>query len=271
VEIGAAAAARAGAFSSAVATVHGSHAEPSEPPGIAFDLSPGFPDTALINVKAWTRAWRAAARAALSPAGLVGVSTGDRSRSGDAHLRFRQQLSEHLRQSRGLVADPGRIFLFPGVNAAIRTLAPVARRPGRTLAFEDPGYLGARSAFLAAGSRLRPVPVDHEGIVVSGLKSSDWGVYVTPGHQYPLGARLSVGRRSALLEWAARSEGVVFEDDYDGEFRYHVAPMPAVAAMKAGSERVIYLGTASKCWPASCGRLGGGAGMDDRRGEAGAA
>ena len=246
VGIGAAAAARAGAFSSAVATAHPPRVEPGEPGGIAFDLSPGFPDTSLINVKAWTRAWRTAARDALSPPSRIRLSDSDPSRNGEVHFRLRQQLSEHLRQSRGLLADPGRIFLFPGVNAAIRTLAPAARRPGRTLAFEDPGYPGARSAFLAGGSSLRPVPVDDEGIVVSRLKSSDWGVYVTPGHQYPLGARLSVGRRSALLEWAGRHDGVVFEDDYDGEFRYHVAPMPAVAAMKAGAERVIYLGTASK-------------------------
>jgi len=246
VVIGASAAARAGAFSSAVATASRPAVVRTRPDGVAFDLSPGFPDTALISEKAWTRAWRTAARAALSPPKVTWLGDVGESRSGGAHRRFRQQLSEHLRTSRGLLADPERIFLFSGVNAAIRTLVPLVARPGRTLAFEDPGYPGARAAFLAGGSAPRPVPVDDEGLVVTGLTPGDWGVYVTPGHQYPLGARLSVARRSALLAWADRHDGVVFEDDYDGEFRYQVAPMPAVAAMTAGAERVIYLGTASK-------------------------
>ncbi|MFD1731014.1 hypothetical protein ACFSC4_07900 [Deinococcus malanensis] len=45
-------------------------------------------------------------------------------------------------------------------------------------------------------------------------------VYVTPSHQFPLGVRMSLPRRLALLEWAERHDALIVEDDYDGEFRY---------------------------------------------------
>ena len=50
--------------------------------------------------------------------------------------------------------------------------------------------------------------------------------------------------RLSLLDAAARAGAVVIEDDYDSEFRYDVAPVPALAALDR--EHVAYLGTASK-------------------------
>ena len=132
------------------------------------------------------------------------------------------------------------------MNAAIRTLSRAVRKPGHTLAFEDPGYPAGRRAFVAGGSSVRPVPVDDQGLLVDQLDEDDYGVYVTPAHQYPLGSRLSVERRTAIFSWAMANSAVIFEDDYDGEFRYDVAPMPALRAMSDGADRVIYLGTTSK-------------------------
>lgn len=55
---------------------------------------------------------------------------------------------------------------------------------------------------------------------------------------------MSAPERLDLLSRAQRSGCVVIEDDYDSEFRYDVAPVPALAALdRAG---VAYLGTASK-------------------------
>ena len=67
--------------------------------------------------------------------------------------------------------------------------------------------------------------------------------YVTPAHQHPLGHVMPAADRVALLA-AAREHGtVVMEDDYDSEFRYDVAPIPALASL---DRSVAYLGTASK-------------------------
>ena len=93
---------------------------------------------------------------------------------------------------------------------------------------------------------IRPVPVDDDGIRAQDLRGSDRAGYVTPAHQFPLGGRMPVRRRAALLEWAAAGDALVLEDDYDGEFRYDVPPLTPLRAMPAAARHVVYLGTSSK-------------------------
>lgn len=69
--------------------------------------------------------------------------------------------------------------------------------------------------------------------------------YVTPSHRFPLGATMSLGRRLALLDWAARTGAWILEDDYDGECRYAGRPLPALQGLRSDG-RVIYVGTVSK-------------------------
>ncbi|MGE3539281.1 MAG: hypothetical protein AB7N91_17850 [Candidatus Tectimicrobiota bacterium] len=76
--------------------------------------------------------------------------------------------------------------------------------------------------FLAAGAQLVTVPVDTEGMLTTALPESPRGArlaYVTPSHQFPTGAIMSLGRRLALLQWAEQAQAYVLEDDYDSEFR----------------------------------------------------
>ena len=109
--------------------------------------------------------------------------------------------------------------------------------------------------FAAAGARLVPVPVDGEGLdVAAGERAAPKArlAYVTPSHQFPLGAVMSVSRRLALLAWARRAEAWVLEDDYDSEFRYAGRPLPCLQGLDverqdaAGPARVLYIGTFSK-------------------------
>ena len=67
---------------------------------------------------------------------------------------------------------------------------------------------------------------------------------VTPAHQYPTGVTLHPGRRHAAIEWARAGDGLVIEDDYDGEFRYDRQPVGALQGM--APDHVAYVGTASK-------------------------
>jgi GntR family transcriptional regulator / MocR family aminotransferase len=68
---------------------------------------------------------------------------------------------------------------------------------------------------------------------------------VAPSHATPLGGALPIGRRLALLEWAARANAWVLEDDCDSEFRWEGRPLPPLASLDQ-SGRVIYCGTFSK-------------------------
>jgi len=91
-----------------------------------------------------------------------------------------------------------------------------------------------------------PIPLDHQGIIVSDLYKSDANaVYVTPSHQFPYGMIMPISRRLELLEWADKQNGYIIEDDYDGEFRYKGKPIPALQGLDK-KHRVIYLGTFSK-------------------------
>ncbi|MDZ4362061.1 aminotransferase class I/II-fold pyridoxal phosphate-dependent enzyme, partial [Brevundimonas sp.] len=45
-------------------------------------------------------------------------------------------------------------------------------------------------------------------------------------------------------DWATRTGGFIFDDDYDGEFRYDRQPIGALQALRP--EKVVYLGSTSK-------------------------
>ena len=70
-------------------------------------------------------------------------------------------------------------------------------------------------------------------------------IYLTPSHQYPTGAALSLARRLALLALADRQQAWIVEDDYDSEFHYDGLPIPAMQGLDRRG-RVLYLGTFSK-------------------------
>lgn len=234
---GADVAARAGARSHVVERP--SPASPAAPTtttvGVQWDLRPGRPDTTLIDPTAWRRAWRQAGT----------TLPGNDADHAPSHDELRRALAAHVRRARGLLAEPEEILIVPGVAAFLHAL--VAAVPG-PWALEDPGYVEAWSALELAGRAAQAVPVDDSGLDPSLLSAATRAVYVTPAHQYPLGARMPVSRRAALLDWAVRTDGVVVEDDYDGEFRYDVAPMPALRSLTGAGRHVIYIGTASKLW-----------------------
>ena len=70
-------------------------------------------------------------------------------------------------------------------------------------------------------------------------------IFVSPSRHYPLGATMTPRERGELLAFAERVGAWIIEDDYDSEFRYRGASVPAMQSMDDG-ERVILLGTFSK-------------------------
>jgi GntR family transcriptional regulator/MocR family aminotransferase len=113
---------------------------------------------------------------------------------------------------------------------------------------EHPGFHIHRALLRRRGLIVVPVPVDGEGLMVERLPGGGsagvGAVLVTPAHQMPLGAVLPPRRRAALLDWAARADALVIEDDFDGEYRYDREPVGAIQGL--APERVAYLGSASK-------------------------
>jgi GntR family transcriptional regulator / MocR family aminotransferase len=161
---------------------------------------------------------------------------------------LREAIASYLGMARAVRCEPEHVIIVAGAQQAFSLVATVLLDPGDSVWFEEPGYLGARAAFLGEGARLVPVPVDANGLVVEeGRRRCPEArfAYVTPSFQYPCGVMMSLPRRLELLDWAARTGSWIVEDDYDSEFRYEGRPLAALQGLdRAG--RVIYVGTFSK-------------------------
>jgi GntR family transcriptional regulator / MocR family aminotransferase len=198
-----------------------------------IDLQPGIPWAAGIEPDVWRRAWRQAGTRPPSswpdPYGLP---------------ELRAELATYLRRSRALNITPEHVLVTRGVANGLAAVAAALVSPGDKVGVEEPGYPSAREVLRRAGAHVVPCRVDEHGIVPDGLPADLRMLYTTPAHQYPLGGRPPIARRQALTAWARATGALILEDDYDGEFRYDVAPLPALYAL--APDVVVYLGTASK-------------------------
>src|ERR1700730_966329 len=164
------------------------------------------------------------------------------------YLPFREAIAEYLGAVRGVRCESSQILVTTGSQQALQISAQVLLDPKDRVWIEEPGYPGARQAFLTAGAQLIPVPVDHDGINVAEIirrGRNARAVYVTPSHQYPMGRTMSATRRMLLLNWAVRSGAWIIEDDYDSEYRFGSRPIASLQGLDTDG-RVIYVGTFSK-------------------------
>jgi GntR family transcriptional regulator/MocR family aminotransferase len=161
---------------------------------------------------------------------------------------LRETIASYLRTARSLRCDAEQILIVSGSQQALELSARVLLDPGCRVWVEEPGYSLAREVFALTGCHLVPVPVDREGLdVATGIKRcrKARAAFVTPSHQYPLGATMSASRRFQLLEWAQHTGSWIIEDDYDSEYRYESQPIASLQGLDSNA-RVIYIGTFSK-------------------------
>ena len=158
---------------------------------------------------------------------------------------LREAICAHLRRSRAVVCDPADVIVVSGSQQALDLIVRVLLERGDRVAIEDPSYRGTTEILRAAGVRLLPVPVDREGLNPAKLPGAARICFVTPSHQFPTGAILSLARRLALLEWAKSRNSVIVEDDYDGEFRYEGHPLESLQGLDTEG-RIVYVGTFSR-------------------------
>jgi GntR family transcriptional regulator/MocR family aminotransferase len=164
------------------------------------------------------------------------------------YLPLREAIAAHLSVTRGVRCTPDQIIMTSGEQGALDLAVRALINPGDAVWIEDPGYIGARGALLAAEAWLIPVPVDVQGIdVASGrrLAPSARLVAITPSHQFPTGVTMSLGRRLALLQWAREADAWILEDDDDSEYRWSGRPLEALQGLQGLNTdgRVLYIGT----------------------------
>ncbi|WP_433245992.1 PLP-dependent aminotransferase family protein [Streptosporangium sp. CA-135522] len=215
---------------------------PPPPPNAAaprHDLRPGSPDVSAFPAEAWLRATRRALAATSAEVYDYGDPRG--------RIELRVALSEYLGRTRGVLAPPEQIVITTGYVQALALLARVLDDAGvAEIAMEDPGLGFHREVVRRAGPAVAVLPVDERGARPDRLYRDRrvGAVVVTPAHQYPTGVTLHPARRHAFTEWARGHDGLIVEDDYDGEFRYDRQPVGALQGM--APDHVVYVGSASK-------------------------
>jgi GntR family transcriptional regulator/MocR family aminotransferase len=161
---------------------------------------------------------------------------------------LREAVAAYLQRARAVNATPDQVVIVSGSQQGLDLCARVLLDPGARVLLEEPHYPGARGVFIAAGAQIVAAPVGPDGVDVAALGRAARAVrlaYVTPSHQFPTGALMSLARRLALLRWADRAGAYVIEDDYDSEYRYVGRPVESLQGLDGGG-RVIYVGTFSK-------------------------
>jgi GntR family transcriptional regulator/MocR family aminotransferase len=161
---------------------------------------------------------------------------------------LRAAIAGYLCRARAVAAEPDQVIVVSGSQQGLDLCARVLLDPGARVLLEEPHYPGARGVLAAAGAELVAAPVGPDGIDIDALGAAARDArlaYVTPSHQFPTGALMSLARRLALLRWAERAGAYIVEDDYDSEYRYVGRPVESLQGLDRGG-RVIYLGTFSK-------------------------
>jgi GntR family transcriptional regulator/MocR family aminotransferase len=210
---------------------------PRPAPGVIAFL-PGIPDCDHFPFALWRRLLARHLRAA-TPAVF------DYAEGSAGHQPLREEIAAYVARTRAVKCTPDQVIVVNGSQQALALCAQLLIEPGDRVAFEDPGYQGARRIFEAHGARLLPCPIDKEGIVLDCLEEKARLAYVTPSHQYPTGFSMSLMRRFELLRWARDAGAAVIEDDYSSEYRYSGPPLPSLQGLANGVP-VLYVGTFSK-------------------------
>ncbi|AFY53119.1 transcriptional regulator with HTH domain and aminotransferase domain [Rivularia sp. PCC 7116] len=173
----------------------------------------------------------------------------DYSQEPNGYQPLREAIKRYLARCRAVNCEPEQILITNGTQQALDLILRLLIEPRETIAIENPGYLSARIIFETQQAQILPVSVDSSGLLVKELANQTEKnvrlVYVTPSHQFPTGAILSLPRRLELLNWAQQNGALIIEDDYDSEFRYGEKPIPALQGLDT-SDSVLYIGTFSK-------------------------
>lgn len=204
-------------------------------------FAPGVPEVRLFPLIVWDRL----ERQVIKESGTSCLQHSD----AQGVYRLRQAIANYVNLERGAHATAEQVLILTSSQQAISLCAQLLFDEKDIIACENPMYVGARKAFMAAGLALMPIAVDEQGVqveqIINAAKSSVKGIFLTPSHQYPTGTTLSLERRLALIEWAHQNKTWIIEDDYDSEFHYIGKPTACVQGLDP-YQRTIYIGTFTK-------------------------
>jgi GntR family transcriptional regulator / MocR family aminotransferase len=210
---------------------------PPAPPGV-IDFAPGIPDLPHFPFALWRRLLMRHLR-------KPDQAIFDYAEGAAGYPQLRSEIARYVSRLRAVRCRAEQVIVVNGSQQALDLCARLLLEAGDDVAMENPGYRGAHRVFTACGTRLHPLSIDGDGVVVRHFTRPARLVYVTPSHQLPTGVAMSLGRRLQVIAWARQRGAVIIEDDYCSEYRYSGPPLPSLQGL-ASEVAVIYIGTFSK-------------------------
>jgi 2-aminoadipate transaminase len=160
---------------------------------------------------------------------------------------------------RGVALSREQILVTTGSQQGLDLVARVLLDPGDVVLVELPSYTGAITAFRNAQADMVGVPQEADGIdlgaldaILARLRAGGRRVrllYVVPNFQNPTGLLIGRAKRWRLMEWAARHDLLIVEDDPYRELYFSDSlATDAIRSLEADDPegRVIYLSSFSK-------------------------
>ena len=151
------------------------------------------------------------------------LNSGDR--SGESALK--EAIKEYLYVNRGVQCVTEQIFIGPSTEYLLEQVFYLLDYPSITL--EDPGYPVVKNVLNRLNMPYQSAPVEKDGIDVETVKGNNTKLtHITPSHQFPGGAVMSLNKRIKLLNAVSERDRYLIEDDYDSEFRYTGRPLSSL-------------------------------------------
>jgi GntR family transcriptional regulator/MocR family aminotransferase len=148
------------------------------------------------------------------------------------YLPLREIIADYLLRARGIKCCAEQIIVTN--SSRLDFFCRLLLNADDYVALENPTYPAARTIISSHKARIQTFPVDQKGLVVESLIESKTKyklVHVSPSHNEPTGAMLSLARRKALVEWAQKENTIIWENDFDCHYRYASQPIPALAGL----------------------------------------
>jgi len=154
---------------------------------------------------------------------------------------LREAISHAVSPLRGMSFNPENCFIVCDDFRAFDIVCSAVLSSGTRAIVESPCDSGIVYMLRRLGIEPIPAPIDEHGVVVKSFPLEDVKLaIVSPSHQIPSAATMSLARRKALLDWAEKANCYILEWDTFGEFSYDDVPIQSLYSLDKNN-RVIYL------------------------------
>ena len=163
---------------------------------------------------------------------------------------LRTGIADYLSSTAGVRCTADNILPVQGSSQAFDLLLKALIDPGDVILVESPTFLGAIQAMRIYKAQLIAMPMDEGGVIIDEVeklvqKHHPKMMYIIPTFQNPTGRTLSLPRRKALAEMAAKYGFIIAEDDPYRDLRYEGEPLPSISSFDEEGW-VVYLSSFSK-------------------------